>query len=75
MVIGRSKIVGAPIATLLKQANASVTVCHTGTSCEDLAQSVSEADIIIAAAGCPGLVRSSWLKEGVVAIDVGTTFI
>jgi methylenetetrahydrofolate dehydrogenase (NADP+)/methenyltetrahydrofolate cyclohydrolase/formyltetrahydrofolate synthetase len=74
-VIGRSKIVGNPIATLLRQANAQVTVCHSGTSREDLAQSVSEADIIIAAAGCPGLVKSAWLKEGVTAVDVGTTFI
>lgn len=70
-VIGRSNIVGKPMALLLsrKEYNATVTLCHTGT--KDLAAITSEADIIIAAAGRPNTVTADMVKEGAVVIDVG----
>ncbi len=70
-VIGRSNIVGKPMALLLsrKEYNATVTLCHTGT--KDLAAITREADIIIAAAGRPNTVTADMVKEGAVVIDVG----
>ena len=70
-VIGRSNIVGKPMALLLsrKECNATVTLCHTGT--KDLASITREADIIIAAAGRPNTVTADMVKEGAVVIDVG----
>ena len=69
VVIGRSTIVGKPIAQLLLQANATVTICHSRT--RDLAERVREADIIIAAVGRPEFVKGDWIKPGAVVIDVG----
>ena len=73
VVIGRSNIVGKPVAQLLMRkapgGNATVTVCHTGT--KDLAQFTKQADIVVAAAGRPGTVTGEMLKPGAVVIDVG----
>jgi methylenetetrahydrofolate dehydrogenase (NADP+)/methenyltetrahydrofolate cyclohydrolase len=71
VVLGRSNIVGKPLANLLsrREVNATVTVCHTGT--RDLAVHTREADILIAAAGRAGLVTADMIKEGAVVIDVG----
>lgn len=73
VVVGRSNIVGKPIANILLQkgkgANATVTVCHTGT--RDLAFHTKRADILIVAAGRPKAVTGDMVKEGVVVIDVG----
>ena len=69
VVIGRSNIVGKPMAALLLQAHATVTICHSRT--RDLAGVVHEADIVIAAVGRPNMVTGSWIKPGAVVIDVG----
>jgi methylenetetrahydrofolate dehydrogenase (NADP+)/methenyltetrahydrofolate cyclohydrolase/formyltetrahydrofolate synthetase len=73
VVIGRSDIVGSPVSYLLKNADATVTVCHSKT--RDLESFVKGADVVIAAIGQPNLVKGSWLKHGAVIIDVGTNFI
>jgi len=70
VVLGRSNIVGLPVAMLLLNRNATVTVCHSQTV--DLEAQVSRADIIIAACGKPEIVKKSWVKPGAVVIDVGT---
>jgi methylenetetrahydrofolate dehydrogenase (NADP+)/methenyltetrahydrofolate cyclohydrolase len=71
VVLGRSNIVGKPLANLLvrRDINATVTLCHTGTA--DLARYTREADILIAAAGKPGLVTGGMIKPGAAVIDVG----
>lgn len=73
VVVGRSNIVGKPIANMMMQkgpgANATVTVVHTGT--KDLASHCLRADILIVAAGVPDLVRPEWIKPGACVIDVG----
>jgi len=69
VVIGRSNIVGKPIAALLMNANATVTVCHSRT--KDVPGKVKQADIIIAAVGIKGFVTEDMVKEGAVVIDVG----
>jgi len=69
VVIGRSVLVGKPIALLLQNANATVTMCHSKT--QDLAGEVRRADIVIAAIGRPELVKGDWIKDGAVVIDVG----
>ncbi|MDD4871472.1 MAG: bifunctional methylenetetrahydrofolate dehydrogenase/methenyltetrahydrofolate cyclohydrolase FolD [Kiritimatiellae bacterium] len=73
VVVGRSNIVGKPVANLLfqkkKNANATVTICHTGT--KDLKSFTKQADIIIAAAGRPNTITADMVKDGVVIIDVG----
>jgi methylenetetrahydrofolate dehydrogenase (NADP+)/methenyltetrahydrofolate cyclohydrolase len=69
IVIGRSNIVGKPMAALLTAASATVTLAHSRT--RDVAGHVARADIVVAAVGVPNLVRGSWLKRGVVVIDVG----
>ena len=73
VVVGRSNIVGKPIANMLMQkgpgANATVTVVHTAT--RDLAAHCQRADILIVAAGVPGLVKPEWIKPGACVIDVG----
>lgn len=73
VVIGRSDIVGAPLSYLLRNADATVTVCHSKT--KNLEDIVKQADIVVAAIGKPGFVKGSWLKEGAVVIDVGTNSI
>jgi methylenetetrahydrofolate dehydrogenase (NADP+) / methenyltetrahydrofolate cyclohydrolase len=70
VVVGRSILVGKPLATLLLAANATVTHCHSRT--RDLAAVCREADILIAAAGQPGLIGGEMVREGAVVIDVGT---
>jgi methylenetetrahydrofolate dehydrogenase (NADP+) / methenyltetrahydrofolate cyclohydrolase len=70
VVIGRSILVGKPVAQLLLAANATVTHCHSRT--RDLAAVCREADVLIAAVGSPGLVTGDMVGEGAVVIDVGT---
>lgn len=71
VVIGRSKLVGHSIATLLMKANATVTLCHSQTSMIDLQNYVSQADIIVVAVGQAGFLDPRWVKDGAVIIDVG----
>ncbi len=75
VVLGRSNIVGRPMATLMMRkgypGNATVTVCHSATP--DIPSITREADIIIAALGQPGFVTSDMVKDGAVIVDVGTT--
>ena len=71
VVIGRSNIVGKPIAQLLMKRNATVTVCHSRTA--NIGQVIKNADIIIAALGKPKFVKADMVKKGAVVIDVGTT--
>lgn len=69
VVLGRSNIVGVPIAALLLNANATVTICHSRS--RDLPALCRQADILVAAVGIPELVKGDWIKEGAVVIDVG----
>lgn len=69
VVIGRSALVGKPMALLLLSRNATVTMCHSRT--KDIASLVAQADIVVAAVGRPNFVKGSWLKPGCVVIDVG----
>jgi methylenetetrahydrofolate dehydrogenase (NADP+)/methenyltetrahydrofolate cyclohydrolase len=70
VVLGRSNIVGKPMAVLLTAADATVTLCHSRS--RDLADEVRRADIVVAAIGKPVMVRGDWIREGAVVIDVGT---
>jgi 5,10-methylene-tetrahydrofolate dehydrogenase/methenyl tetrahydrofolate cyclohydrolase len=70
VVIGRSNLVGMPVALMLIKANATVTLCHSRT--RDIANVVRRADVVIAAIGKPQFVKADWLKPGAVVIDVGT---
>jgi 5,10-methylene-tetrahydrofolate dehydrogenase/methenyl tetrahydrofolate cyclohydrolase len=69
VVLGRSNIVGMPVAQMLQACDATVTVCHSRTV--DVAGFVRRADIVVAAIGLPGFVRADWLKPGCVVVDVG----
>jgi methylenetetrahydrofolate dehydrogenase (NADP+)/methenyltetrahydrofolate cyclohydrolase len=69
VVVGRSNIVGKPMASLLIKANATVTVCHSRTN--DLAGVVRQADIVVAAVGRANMITGDWVKPGAVVIDVG----
>jgi methylenetetrahydrofolate dehydrogenase (NADP+)/methenyltetrahydrofolate cyclohydrolase len=69
VVVGRSDLVGKPVAHLLLAANATVTVCHSRT--RNLPQVCRRADILVAAVGRPEMVRGDWVKEGAAVIDVG----
>ncbi len=69
VVVGRSDIVGKPIAHLLLQANATVTVCHSHT--DDLARHTLDAEVLVVAAGIPGLVDADMVKQGAAVVDVG----
>ncbi|MFQ5766281.1 MAG: bifunctional 5,10-methylenetetrahydrofolate dehydrogenase/5,10-methenyltetrahydrofolate cyclohydrolase, partial [Rhodospirillales bacterium] len=69
LVIGRSNIVGKPMAALLLSEHATVTIAHSRT--EDLAARSCEADVLVAAVGEPGLVRGDWIKPGAAVLDVG----
>jgi methylenetetrahydrofolate dehydrogenase (NADP+)/methenyltetrahydrofolate cyclohydrolase len=69
VVIGRSNLVGKPIAQLLLQRHATVTIAHSRT--RDLASVVAEADIVVAAVGQRALVKGAWIKPGAVVLDVG----
>ena len=69
VVVGRSLLVGKPIALLLGNANATVTMCHSHT--RELDGEVRRADIVVVAVGRPELVRGDWIKPGAIVIDVG----
>jgi methylenetetrahydrofolate dehydrogenase (NADP+) / methenyltetrahydrofolate cyclohydrolase len=69
VVVGRSNIVGKPVAFMCLQQNATVTLCHSKT--RDLADKVRMADVLIAAVGQPEMIKGEWIKEGAVVIDVG----
>lgn len=69
VVVGRSNLVGRPIAGLLLAADATVTICHSRT--RDLPQQVAAADIVIAALGRPESIRGEWIRPGATVIDVG----
>lgn len=69
VVIGRSEIVGKPVALLLLHRNATVTLCHSRT--RDLPGHVRQADVVVAALGKPAFVRGDWIKPGAAVVDVG----
>ena len=69
VIVGRSILVGRPLAALLTNASATVTVCHSRT--RELAAVCARADILVAAVGSPEMVRGAWVKEGAAVIDVG----
>ncbi len=69
VVVGRSNIVGKPVALMCLAQHATVTLCHSRT--RDLAAKVAAADVLIAAVGRPEMIKGSWIKEGAVVIDVG----
>ena len=69
VIIGRSNIVGKPMAALLLGMNATVTICHSRT--KDLESVCKDADIVVAAVGIPEMVKSNWIKEDSIIIDVG----
>ncbi|KAH6652769.1 formate-tetrahydrofolate ligase [Truncatella angustata] len=73
VVLGRSDIVGSPVSYLLKNADATVTVCHSRT--QGLEEHLKRADIVVAAIGKAKFVKGEWLKPGAVVIDVGTNYI
>ena len=69
VVVGRSAILGKPMAMMLLNQNATVTICHSRT--QDLPSFVSQADIIVGAVGKPELIRGEWIKDNAVVIDAG----
>ena len=69
VIVGRSNLVGKPIAQLLLKENCTVTICHSRT--KNLQETCLSADIIVAAVGIPELVKGVWVKDGAVVIDVG----
>lgn len=69
VVVGRSNIVGKPVAMMCLQQHATVTICHSRT--KNLPEVVKRADIVIAAVGVPEMIKGDWIKEGAVVIDVG----
>ena len=69
IVIGRSEIVGKPVALLLLKEDMTVTICHSKTI--DLPFVVHDADVVIAALGKPGFVKGEWIKHGAIVIDIG----
>jgi len=69
VVVGRSPILGKPMAMMLLNRNATVTVCHSKTA--DLHKIVAQADIVVGAVGKPEFIQAAWIKEGAVAIDAG----
>ncbi|MDI6602131.1 MAG: bifunctional methylenetetrahydrofolate dehydrogenase/methenyltetrahydrofolate cyclohydrolase FolD [Thermoanaerobacteraceae bacterium] len=71
VVVGRSNIVGKPVALLMLQKNCTVTVCHSKT--QDLKKEVFDADIVVAATGKPGLITGEMIKHGAVVIDAGVS--
>lgn len=72
VVIGRSNLVGIPVAQLLRQRNCTVIHCHSYT--EHLEKWTREADILVSACGCPEMIRGDWIKPGAVVVDVGINF-
>mmetsp|Transcript_28967 Transcript_28967/g.42281 ORF Transcript_28967/g.42281 Transcript_28967/m.42281 type:complete len:1000 (+) Transcript_28967:2-3001(+) len=75
LVVGRSRIVGSPLAHMLRTAGANVFVAHSKTSKQKLEEMVLSSDIVVTCAGSPGLLCADWVKPGADVINVGTTFI
>ena len=69
VVVGRSPILGKPMAMMLLNANATVTICHSRT--QNLPEIVSQADLIVGAVGRPEFIRGAWIKDGAIVIDAG----
>ena len=69
VVVGRSNLVGKPVAQLLLNENCTVTICHSRT--RDLSDVIRRADLLIAAVGRPEMIRGDWIKKGAIVIDVG----
>jgi methylenetetrahydrofolate dehydrogenase (NADP+) / methenyltetrahydrofolate cyclohydrolase len=69
VIVGRSNIVGKPVAAMLLQRNATVTICHSRT--KDLPEVVRSGEIVVAAIGRPYMIRGEWIREGAIVIDVG----
>ena len=69
VVVGRSAILGKPMAMMLLNANCTVTICHSRT--QDLESHIKRADIVVGAVGVPELIKAEWIKEGAVVIDAG----
>ena len=69
VVVGRSPILGKPMAMMLLNANATVTICHSRTA--NLQEHIQNADILVGAVGVPGLIQKDWIKNGAVVIDAG----
>ncbi len=76
VIVGHSDLIGKPLALLLLERMATVTVCHRGTSDRGaLAEHVGRAEVVVSAVGYPGLIRGAWIREGAVVIDIGTTMV
>jgi methylenetetrahydrofolate dehydrogenase (NADP+)/methenyltetrahydrofolate cyclohydrolase len=73
VIIGRSKIVGRPLALMLLNRDATVTICHTKT--KNLEEHTKNADVLVAAAGSPLLIKKEWVKENAVVVDVGINIV
>lgn len=69
VVVGRSAILGKPMAMMLLAANATVTICHSRT--QNLAEHIARADIVVGAVGKPEFIQSAWIKDGAVVVDAG----
>lgn len=69
VVVGRSPILGKPMAAMLLNANATVTICHSRT--KDLAEQVGRADIVVGAVGKPELIKAEWIKDDAIVVDAG----
>lgn len=69
VVVGRSAILGKPMAMMLLNANCTVTICHSKT--QNLAEHVRQADIVVGAVGVPELIKKDWIKQGAVVVDAG----
>ena len=69
VVVGRSAILGKPMAMMLLAANATVTICHSRT--QNLADHISRADIVVGAVGKPEFIQAAWIKDGAVVVDAG----
>ncbi len=69
VVVGRSAILGKPMAMMLLQKNATVTICHSRT--KNLPDIIAQADILVGAVGKPEFIKADWVKEGAVVVDAG----
>ena len=69
VVVGRSPILGKPMALMLLNANATVTICHSRT--QNLAEHIKQADIVVGAVGKPEFIKTEWIKDGAVVVDAG----
>jgi methylenetetrahydrofolate dehydrogenase (NADP+)/methenyltetrahydrofolate cyclohydrolase len=69
VVVGRSPILGKPMAMMLLQANATVTICHSKT--RNLSELIKQADIVVGAVGKPEFIKGEWIKDGAVVVDAG----